>query len=364
MNIAANSQEIGSPLWVSAATEHQAIHALSQVGISHDAAVGIWVALKSKPAIVLCGPDGSGKKTFTLSVAKTIVGDTDGRLLQFQGHPWWATNGKNPGLFTRAQQQLTTYRLRAFLDEAVTAQTSANLFFAVFHKISRAELSSFLLPMPAHFPSGGLIRLPSDLADETTLLPGNVYLLATMDTGVQWSDPEGNRNVCVLFNLKTSLAKKPESIRGAPLTPTNLQPVLHASRRFDPKLAWKNVPIYQSGLDPLQPIRETYALLRRHGIRSHIDWIRDAYLYLGNAWSVTGRGLYAEDPGMNLNRAYLFWLQQAVMPALSRHILKDPDLGPALFRLLSRRSLRIPSGLEEILIPNPHDQRFSFSAPK
>ncbi len=145
---------------------------------------------------------------------------------------------------------------------------------------------------------------------------------------------------------------------------TNLQPVLHASRRFDPKLAWKNVPIYQSGLDPLQPIRETYALLRRHGIRSHIDWIRDAYLYLGNAWSATGRGLYAEDPGMNLNRAYLFWLQHAVMPALSRHILKNHDLGPALFRLLSRRSLRIPSGLEEILGPHSNGQSCSVSGQK
>ncbi len=155
MNMAANSQEIGPPLWVSAATEHQAIHALSQVGISRDAAVGIWVALKSKPAIVLCGPDGSGKKTFALSVAKTIVGDTDWQLLQFQGHPWWATNGKNPGLFTRAQQRLNTYRLRAFLDEAVTAQTSANLFFAVFHKISRAELSSFgCLCPPTFLPEG------------------------------------------------------------------------------------------------------------------------------------------------------------------------------------------------------------------
>lgn len=109
MNIAANSQEIGPPLWVSAATEHQAIHALSQVGISRDAAVGIWVALKSKPAIVLCGPDGSGKKTFALSVAKTIVGDTDGRLLQFQGHPWWATNGKNPGIVH--QGPATTYHI-------------------------------------------------------------------------------------------------------------------------------------------------------------------------------------------------------------------------------------------------------------
>ncbi len=100
-------------------TERDAVAALNAalqpLGVSRDDAVGFWIALKSKPSIVLCSSGDQADERVMPALVRLIGGDNSGQVLEFQGHPWWAANS---GMIMRAQQRLTSLRLRAFLEGA------------------------------------------------------------------------------------------------------------------------------------------------------------------------------------------------------------------------------------------------------
>ncbi len=56
------------------------------------------------------------------------------------------------------------------------------------------------------------------------------------------------------------------------------------------------------------------------------ELIRDAYLYIGNAWASTGRGLFAGDPARDADRAFEFWLRNSALPQTSHRLRRDPHL--------------------------------------
>ncbi len=329
---------------------------LDEFGIPQTAAVGAWVALKSKPMVIVYGPKGRGKDTILISIARAFCDDQTGQLQQFQGHPWWATKGSNMGLLTRAQQRLTSYRLRFFLEEASLAQGDAALFFAVFSKISRAELSYLFIPLPGKTIYGHFLRFPSDLVDDWVPFPQNLYLLASIDHEKPWMDVDVARNASLLCDHVGLTQKKSVKPKHTPITPIQLQAILYACRRFDPEDAWANVPTRERGFDPLRPIRECLALLNRHKVRIRMDLIRDAYLYIGNAWSVTGQGLFEEDPSSNANSAFGFWLKNSALPQLSLAIHRNPDLLSSLHQMLAQQPSQTSDSLLQILDDHSHYQ--------
>ncbi len=323
-------------------TERQAVStmvsALAPLGVSRFSAIGIWIALKSKPVLVFCGPKGSGKEMVALAVANMFVRENSKQLLQFQGHPWWAASSGNMSLMTMAQERLTSCRLRLYLEEAERSESNPSMFFAVFSKISRAELSTIFTPPPPQVQNGNMIRIPFDLAEELVRLPGNVYLLASMDIKIPCADVGISQSTSMLFNHFSPLEKSTSIQTTAPLPSGSLQSALFASRRFDPARPWTLAPNLRRGLDPLRSVREVLALLGQHRIRVGSELIQDAYLYIRNAWDAWGQGLFDENPSSNTNEAYNFWLQNAAIPKLFNVLQENPDLYSDLRRLLSRQS--------------------------
>lgn len=327
---------------VVAMTERQAVSSmvseLALLGVSRTSAIGIWIALKSKPLIIFCGPKGSGKERTTLAVAKTLVNEKSEQLLKLQGHPWWASSYSNIGLLTNAQERLTSHRLRLYLEEAERSARNNSIFFAVFSKISRAELSTIFAPLHQQIQIGHMLRIPFDLAEELVRLPSNVYLLASMDLNNPGMDVGMSQSTCMLFDQVAPLEKGPYIQGRAPMHSDSLQSALFACRRFDPRAALAMAPTPGRGLDPLRPVREFLALLSRHGIRYGSELIQDAYLYIGNAWDAMGQGLFNQNPSSNTGEAYNFWLQNAAMPKLSNAMRGNPDLRSDVKRLLTKQT--------------------------
>lgn len=294
---------------------------LSPLGVRRADLIGVWITLKSKPVIIFCASDGELAEVVSSAVATAIAGD---RVVRFQGHPWWATGrGINTHLAS-AQERLTTIRLQAFLDEAASEHGALGLSAALFERISRAELSSMLKPLSASGASEISIRLQLDLIREEQPLPRSVYLLASMES-VDMGESFDLSPRAGMINLYKDLSimgvgQDRLTQQGLP----HLEAALLTTREFHPGEAWRNVPRLDGASDPLRFIGQTYAILMREGLSPARGMLQDAMLYLGNAWDVTGKGLFDEDAESNTKHAVDQWLLNAVLPRYLRALRNQP----------------------------------------
>ncbi|MFV1859236.1 MAG: hypothetical protein ACC647_07785 [Anaerolineales bacterium] len=292
--------------------------ALGPFGLSPQQITNLWVALKSKPALLLSGPRESMRDRLAMDLAKTIAGSQAERCLLLQGHPWWAAKARNQAQFIQAQQRYTTLRLRSFLDFVADPESDADLFFAIMLDVSRAELHEYFVDIPRQVRSIGGVELPFDFALLPTRYSDRLYWLATFDPHPStWMEPRVLDTATV---IELGAVAPLEEAGSAPLLPGEpaFSETLVHSRRFDPRAARAALPAHGHGHDDaLRPLRCVLALLRKQRLEPPSGLISDGLLYLGNAWDVAGGGLFSVDPVANTIQAGEFWLKQSALPRLS-----------------------------------------------
>ncbi len=290
---------------------------LAPFGLSPPQITNLWVALKSKPALLLSGPGEGVRDHLAMDLARTIAGPQADRLLRLQGHPWWAAKARNQVQFIRAQQRLTSLRLRTFLDQAGDSEFDAGLLFAVMLDVSRAELHEYFVDLPRQVSSaGGVVELPLNFAPRPTRYPDQLYWLATFDFRLSgWLDPR-LLDAATIVEVGTG-----PPLEGADLTPRlpsglKISETLVRNRRFHPNVARALLPNHPHDRDALRPLRCLLAILRKRGLEPPSGLISDGLLYLENAWDVAGDGLFDFDPVANGLLAGEYWLKQSALPRL------------------------------------------------
>ncbi len=311
---------------------------LSHVGISTQDAIAIWVALKSTPSIIFSHQDLDRADEIAQATAQAILQEAPQRIFKFQGHPWWGQTPGTSGDLTQAQQRFTALRLRALLDEASSSSGESRTYFAVFKRISHAEIK---LLSPFASPEAGsrrrLIKIPNDLADEVASFPENVYLLSTMNPESIRLHGWETRIVPMLFPLQGLVADRTALRRPARLRLTS---ILLANRCFESRRAWRRIPLEYQKSKALVALRESASYLLDRGVPGRHPLARLASLLLGNAWSGTGQGLFDRDPDLNAALAYRYWLRLAVLPLLERLEKVDPSMRLSLQNLIAQQARR------------------------
>jgi len=290
---------------------------LDPLGLSPQEIANLWVALKSKPALLLMGPKESIRDRLAIGLAKTISGSQAERCLLLQGHPWWAAKAPNQAQFIQAQQRYTTLRLRWFLDWVADPQSEADLFFAIMLDVSRAELHQYFVDLARQERSIGGVQLPLDFPLLPTRYPDRLYWLATFDPRrTIWMDPRV-LNAATIVELGTGSPLEGDG--SAELLPSDpaLSDALVRRRRFDPRAARAALPARGHGRDVLRPLHCVLAILRKRRMEPPSGLISDGLLYFGNAWDAAGDGLFSGDPIANTALAGEFWLKQSALPRLS-----------------------------------------------
>lgn len=297
------------------------------------------VTLKSTSLAILTGPSGSGKTAIIDALAATL---TDAEPLHYQrlvGHTWWASG--NRSAYTTAQAQLTSAKLLALAEEAAQPENRDRIYWACLAHISPAEVMGLMAELSRQRQSGRLTGLEGAPLVDAIDFPLNLWVTATFDTDrCGWAYDPGRAGVASVEWPAAGWTAK-----GAPRTESaasgDAARFLQSCTR-DVHLACRRLSfILGSWSAALAPLAQVTTLLQQTGSHGSA-FLSAALIYLSNAWSRNGQGLFDVDDHVNLalatDWAFALWLPGHITNPLQRVPLREvlpPTRFPRAFAALT-----------------------------
>lgn len=274
--------------------------------------VNYYVALKSKPNVILAGPPDVDKMCLAQGLAEILVGQPSLQWCLFQAHPWWTTRTGAPGYFATAHERFNTVKLLDCIQAASTVEAMELPFFVGIERMSPAEVVCYFHDLPR-----GLLWQ----AHTSTLriyLPNNLHITGTLDVEEE-SRPvlsqKVYRHATVIQVDRSHFASSSGRCETSRWRPDWQQRFARSAIRRGDQARAKLAQILPSGYAPFAPLNE---LERRLGVAVFSPLIfKEACLYLANAFDSDGRGLFVEPVIENLRIAQDYVLVQSVLPRVS-----------------------------------------------
>ncbi len=289
------------------------LEAAHKTGICFNEAalVNFYVALKSKPMVILTGLRGSGKIAAVQCMSRILMGE----CLQCQlmvGHPWAFGKSENLAMFTEVHTRYNTEKLLWLIEEAWLPENAQRIFIACLARISPGELLSFFTEVASQLRHGQLTSLGDIHFSHPIPFPPNLFLIGTMDTPYfDWWDPDLlSKTTVVQWPIAGILASASQN-GSAPHWEGEF---LRACVRDKQAVYHKVHSILKRQKQPLQPLLRIEALLREQAIPDLHWMIDDAMLYLANSWSRLGNGLFDPSNSRNLEIALDLVIAQIILP--------------------------------------------------
>ncbi len=255
------------------------------------------VTLKSTSLAILAGPSGSGKTAIIDALAATL---TDAEPLHYQrliGHAWWASG--NRSAYTTAQAQLTGAKLLALAEEAAQPENRARIYWACLAHISPAEVMGLMADLSRQRQSGRLTGVEGASLGDAIDFPPNLWVTATFDTDrCRWAYDPGRAGVASVEWPAVAWTSKGLP-RTESVTPGDAARFLQGCTR-DVHLACRRLSFILGSWSPAwAPLVQVATRLQQSGSHSSA-FLSDALIYLSNAWSRDGQGLFDVDQQVNL----------------------------------------------------------------
>ncbi len=310
------------------------LEAAHKAGICFNEAaiVNFYVALKSKPMVILTGSEGSGKIAAVQCLSRILMGDCVQCQLMV-GHPWTFGKSKNLAMFTEVHTRFNTEKLLCLIEEAWLPENAQRAFIACLTRISPAELLSFFTEVAYQIRHGQLIRLGDVHFSEPIPFPPNLFLIGTMDTlhFDWWDDDLLSKTTIIQWPISGAVASISQN-GSAPLWEGEfLQSCVHHKQAVYHKIH----AILRRQKQALMPLLQIEALLREHAIPDPHWLIDEAMLYLANSWSRLGNGLFNPSPMDNLMIALDLAMTQILLPHTVDRMRENEALRERLLVTLS-----------------------------
>lgn len=285
---------------------HNLYRAARMAGIrsEYEAIVNVYIALKSRPFLILAGASQTGKIKLVKCLAHVLTETPELQSQLFVGHARWAAQSKDVARFVEMQDEFNRSNLLALIEEASQKENTNRLFIACLTRISPAELHGY-------FSKPGFLLWPDT---EPIPYPPNFRLLGTMDTVPVTGLREDLLTQTTVVHwrgkrLEGELADNWEENWGIPY-----QKFLH-SCISDEQTAYIKLQRLLSGQrKAFLPLMQILDLLHRHDISLPHGVIGEVMRFLANSWSVKGFGLFDTDLLKNLNQALDLAIVQYVLP--------------------------------------------------
>jgi hypothetical protein len=334
--------------------EHEALAALAAAvqaaGLEAErgAVVNLYVGLKSKPLTLLVGPEHAGKVAAMRCLADVLTGGDPLRAQFMPGHAWWAGQTGNVAPYTHAQTRLNTCKLLDVLEEAHAPESQERVLLACLTRISPAELMTFFSATAFQLQHGELMRLFGAHFTEPVPYPRNLLLAGTLDAGYAHDlDAETWAMTNVVEWPASGQVPADDAPRPAP--PRDYGPEFLASMvrtEAEARLKLRRV-LHQSlaALQPLACLEEAVQLPAGHrwpALRAEL------LVYLANAFSRTGPGLFDERPLANVELALDWAIATRLLPRFRGPLGHTPALQPALQRFCAGRWPKAAQALEAL----------------
>ena len=290
------------------------------------AIINLYVSLKSKPMAILTGPARSGKVALLRAFGNVLTAGDHWRFQEMVGHPWWASQCPGAGLLAEAQTLFSAEKMLALIEEACLPQNTWKPHIACLTRISRAEWSGLLSELAFQLRHGQLMRLATIHFEWPIPFPPNVFIVATMDTTeVDWADED---LLCM-----TNVLAWPANGDGPLRRFKRAQAIQCGGEEVQRSLirdegAARLKLRFVLGKDALGstsfPRWETASEKRGAWLPTYVR--SELVVYLANAWTEDGTGLFHPSPDTNAEIALDWALAQIVLPRMRTVLRKSPAL--------------------------------------
>lgn len=274
--------------------------------------VNYYVALKTKPFVILAGPPDVDKMCLAQGLAEILVGQPSLQWCLFQAHPWWTTRTGAPGYFAMAHERFNTVKLLDCIEAASAVEAMELPFFVGIERMSPAEVVCYFDDLPR-----GLFW-HADASAFQIRLPRNVYITGTLDVEEKEGlvlGQEVYRHATVIQVDHGHFAPSAGRRKTSRWRPDWQQRFVRSAIRRGDHARAKLVQILPSGYEPFAPLDELGLRLGEAGFSPFV--FEEARLYLANAFDDEGRGLFVEPVIENLRIAQDYVLMQSVLPCVS-----------------------------------------------
>jgi len=326
------------------------VRAVAQAGVRIDPAwiVNCYVALKSKPLTILAGPERSGKVLLVKNLTQVLTQDIWQNQMML-GHAWWAEGTGNAALFTEAQVRLNSSKILALIEEASLPKNADRIFIGWLNRISPAELAGFFSELAFQLQHKRLMQLPSFHLTEPIACPPNFSLLGTMDTRqIDGSDGDLLSQTTIIPWPAVEVRPPTDCRPVGPIIPDAERVFLRSCIRTE-EIAFDKLHRIQGWRPQLMwPFGVVEDLLRQHQVVLPECAMGEAMIYVANAWSVEGEGLFDSAPARNLTIALDFAITQSLLLRASETIRDSAVAGRQLARAMNGRFPRSAAFLNNL----------------
>ena len=293
-----------------------------------------YVALKHRPLAILAGPPETGKVALVECLANLLAGNNLQRQV-VQGHAWYAGGKPANTILIGMHARMITEKLLFTIEEASQPENAQQVFIVGLTHISPAELRSCFTEVGNQVRHKQIMRIGDAHLSEPIPFPPNLLLIGTLDTNNlgSWDEDLLSGATIVRWCAEAGISQAADGNQSQNRGREFMRSSLRDSRKAYKKLLSVMVGIKQ----PFQIVMLLRSVFRTHGIELPPALLNEVILYLANAWSVLGNGLFDPVTSRNLQIAFDLALAQLVLPHSLTAIQASGDLHAQLLFLLKER---------------------------
>ncbi|GAB4577375.1 MAG: hypothetical protein Fur0022_01060 [Anaerolineales bacterium] len=309
-------------------------------------ATNFYVSLKSKPLILLVGPDKNrSKETFVEQVAASWV-ETPTQFQRMAGHAWWAAGSAAVCQWSTLQAQFNAEKFFAVVEEACQPENQGRAFFLCLEDLSPAELLAYFSSRSFQAVPGERLLDPG-LADPIPY-PPNLFVIGTMNAA-RFPGYDGDLLQHTTVIHAPELELMPSNGASHPVRWLEDPKTLLHGRVRDEDTACtrlRYLPGWQTRA--MRPALEIAGVMLKQGCSLPTrQMAADVLIYLSNAWSAQSKGLFACTFPFNLEMALDYAILQYIFPHAWEEISRSPRLRQQLLQALDGHFPRCQAWLHQ-----------------
>jgi energy-coupling factor transporter ATP-binding protein EcfA2 len=288
--------------------------ALAQAGVRADRidVANFYVALKHRRMVVLAGRAGIGKATLVKCLAGILAGASDFHQQVLAGHAWYAGRSTVNSNFISMHTSLITEKFLSIVEEALQPENAQQVFVVGLTHITPAELRSFFTEVAFQIQHYQIMHIGDTHLSAPVPFPSNLLLIGTLDTTDFdcWDEDLLSGATVIEWQADVTV---PRCADAGELQDIHRE-FLRFSLRNSEKACEKLLSVVAGTKQPLKAVMLVQNVLQSHRLGFSPALLDEVVIYLANAWSVQGNGLFNPSLSRNLAIASDLALAQLVLP--------------------------------------------------
>lgn len=292
----------------------------------------LYVALKHRPIAIVAGPVGTGKAALVNCLANLLAGGNGLQIQLLSGHAWYAGVSPCSTVLIGMHNRLITEKLLAVIDEALQPENAQRIFVVGLLRISPAELLSFFTEVAYQVRHDEIMRIGDAHLSAPLPFPPNLLLIGTLDTEdfVWWDEDLLSGATVIEWPANVSVQQPVATCE----SPNLSREFIHSSIRSHQKACEKLFSVVEGTKQPLRAIMLIQGVIQEYGLEFSPALLDEVILYLANAWSQQGSGLFDDSKSRNLAIASDLAVTQLVLPHYLEEIRSSGSLHGDLCSIL------------------------------